>query len=55
MAEKTVYIVVRLDISNETTKEITDEDVQGIITKTDYHFGNVGDFKIDTEICGINE
>ncbi len=55
MAEKTVYIIVRLDLSNPKIDEITDEDVQDVIGETDYNFGNVGDFEIETEICGINE
>ncbi len=56
MATKTIYITVRLDIENDKVSEITDDDVQEIISETDYNFGNVGDFKItDTEICGLNE
>lgn len=56
MATKTVYITVRLDIENDKVSEITDEDVQEVITETDYSFGDVAGFKItDTEICGIND
>lgn len=55
MAIRTVYITVRLDITNDKTDKITDEDVENIISETEYNFGNVGDFKIETEICGQNE
>lgn len=55
MATRTVYITVRLDITNDKTDQITDENVENIISETDYNFGNVGDFQIGTEICGQNE
>jgi hypothetical protein len=55
MAERTTYITVRLDIHNPKTDEITDEDIQDVITEMDYHFEPVGDFELETEICGINE
>ena len=55
MANRTVYITVRLDIVNDKVETITDEDVQEVINKTDYTLGNVGDFEIETEICGLNE
>lgn len=55
MANRTVYITVRLDIANDKMETITDEDVQEVINETDYTFGNVGDFGIKTEICGLNE
>lgn len=55
MATRTVYITVRLDITNEKTNQITDEDVENIISETDYNFGNVCDFELETEICGQNE
>lgn len=56
MATKSIYITVRLDVENEKTEQIIDEDVQYIINDTDYSFSDVGDFKItNTEICGIND
>lgn len=56
MATKTIYITVRLDIDNDKVSEITDDDVQEIISEIDYSFSDVEDFKItNTEICGINE
>lgn len=55
MATKTVYITVRLNITNEKADTISDEDVENVINETDYTFGNVGDFEIETEICGQNE
>lgn len=52
MAEKTAYIVVRLDISNPKVDDITDEDINDIISEVDYQFNKVGDYKIETEIYG---
>lgn len=55
MATRTVYITVRLDIDNPDADEITDEDIDYIISETDYEFKDVDDFQIDTEICGRND
>jgi hypothetical protein len=55
MATKTTYITVRIDIDNPNVDEITDEDVQEIINEMDYYFETEGDFRLETEICGINE
>lgn len=55
MANKTVYLVVRVDISNPNLNEITDEEVDNVISETNYRFGNVGDFILETEICGMNK
>ena len=55
MATRTVYITVRLEIDNPKLDEITDEDVNDVIGETEYQFNAVGDFKLETEICGLNE
>lgn len=55
MASKTVYLTVRLDICNPNTEEITEEDIDGIVSEVDYEFKNYGDYEIDTEICGRND
>ncbi len=55
MATRTVYITVRLEIHNPNINEITDEDTEDVISEMDYHFEPVGDFQLETEICGINE
>ncbi len=55
MATRTAYITVRLDIDNPNVDEITDDDIDNIISETYYDFKNVGDFQIDTEICGRND
>ena len=54
MATRTVCITVRIDIDNPNLNEITDEDVDDIISEADYHFNNVGEFSLETEICGQN-
>ncbi len=55
MATKTIYITVRLDIENNKLNEITSNEVQDIVNEIDYDFQNVGDFIVQSEICGINE
>jgi hypothetical protein len=55
MATRTAYITVRIDIDNPKKREITDDDVDDIVNKIYYHFCNVGDFSLETEICGLNE
>ena len=54
MATKTAYITVRIDIHNPNVDEIKDEDIQNIVNEMDYHFEPIGDFQLETEICGIN-
>ena len=55
MATRTIYLTVRLDIDNPKADEITDEEVDEIISEVDYGFKNYGDYEIDTEICGRND
>lgn len=57
MATRTIYLTVRLDIDNPKADEITDEEVDEIISEVDYdyEFKNYGDYEIDTEICGKND
>ncbi|MCS2721900.1 hypothetical protein NXW08_00315 [Bacteroides uniformis] len=55
MTSKTVYLTVRLDICNPNTEEITEEDIDEIVSEVDYEFKNYGDYEIDTEICGRND
>ena len=55
MTSKTVYLTVRLDICNPNTEEITEEDIDEIVSEVDYEFKNYGDYEIDTEICGQND
>lgn len=55
MAEKTTYLLVRLHISNPNADEITDEQVDEIISEIDYEFKNYEDYKIDTEISGRDD
>lgn len=55
MASKTIYLTVRLDIYNPNTEEITDEDVDEIVSEVDYEFKNYKEYEIDTEICGRND
>lgn len=58
MASKAVYINVRLDLENPKTENISDEEVQNLITEMDYEFtapAGSGVTITDTEICGLNE
>ena len=54
MATRTIYLTVRLDIDNPKADEITDEEVDEIISEVYYVFKNYGDSESDTEICGKN-
>lgn len=55
MAEKTTYLLVSLSISNSNVDEITDEQVDEVISEMDYEFKNYEDYKINTEICGRDD
>ena len=55
MGTRKVYITVGVEITNPNLTEITDEDVNDVISETDYQFNSVGDFTLETEICGLNE
>ena len=55
MANRAVYITVRLDIDNPNLDEITDDDVQEVLENVDYSFKNYEDYSIETEICGLND
>lgn len=36
-------------------REITEEDVDEIVSEVDYEFKNYKEYEIDTEICGRND
>ena len=44
MATRTIYLTVRLDIDNPKADEITDEEVDEIISEVDYEFKNYGGY-----------
>lgn len=50
MANRTVYLTVKLVIDNPNLDEITDSDVEQVINEVDYNFNNVEDFTIESEI-----
>ncbi len=52
MASKVIYLVVKLEINDSSTKEITEEDVDKVISNVDYEFKDLGGFKLKTEIYG---
>lgn len=54
-ASRTVYLTVRVDLYNPNVNEITDDDVEDVISEIDYEFKNYQDYEIETEICGMNE
>ena len=55
MAIRTIYLTVRLDLSNPDVNEITDDDVEEIVSEVDYEFRNYGNYEIESEICGQND
>jgi len=50
MADRIVYITVRLNISNPSVTEISNKEVDRIISEVDYEFKNVENYEITTEI-----
>lgn len=54
-ASKTVYLTVRVDIYNPNVEEITDDEVQDVVSNLDYEFQNYKYYEIQTEFCGIND
>lgn len=50
MADRIVYITVRLNISNPSVTEISNEEVDRIISEVDYEFKNMENYEISTEI-----
>lgn len=50
MASKVIYLAVKLEINNPSKTEITEEDVDEVISNVDYEFKDLGDFKLKTEI-----
>lgn len=55
MATRTIHLTVRLDIDNPKVEEITDEDIEDIVSEIDYEFKKYEDYAIETEICGRND
>ena len=53
-ASRTVYLTVRVDLYNPNVNEITDDDVEEVISEIDYEFKNYQDYEVETEICGQN-
>lgn len=50
MAQRLVYVQVKVEITNDKVDEITDEMIDDIVCNVDYQFNNVGDFELETEI-----
>jgi hypothetical protein len=55
MGTRTIYLTVRLDIGNPNVEEISDDDIEEIVSELDYEFKNYGDYEIESEICGRND
>lgn len=55
MATRTIYLTVRLDIDNPKVDEITDDDIEDIVSEIDYEFKKYKDYAIETEICDRND
>ncbi len=54
-ASRTVYLTVRIDLYNPNINEITDDDVEKVISEIDYEFKKYQDYEVETEICGRND
>ena len=52
---KTAYATVRYDIENITGAKVSDEDIDDILDQLYRDTKSVGDFIVNTEICGRND
>lgn len=50
MDKRSVYVTVKMEVTNPNKEIITDEDIENIINEVNYKFDDVDDFHIDTEI-----
>lgn len=48
--KRTVYVTVKMVITNTDNTPISDDDIDYVISETDYDFKDVDNFKIKTEI-----
>lgn len=48
--KRTVYVTVKMVITNTDNTPISDDDIDYVISETDYDFKDVDNFKIETEI-----
>lgn len=53
MASKVIYLAVRVEINDPAKDEITDEDVNRIVSNVDYEFKDLDNFTLDTEIHNL--
>lgn len=52
---KTAYATVRYDIENKNGDEVSEEDIDNILDQLHRDTKTVGDFIVNTEICGRND
>ena len=52
---KTAYATVRYDMENTTGAKVSDEDIDDILDQLHRDTKSVGDFIVNTEICGRND
>lgn len=53
MAQRIILVTVQLNITNTEIETITDNDVQTVVSETNYEFGNVGNFHIQSQIYNV--
>lgn len=53
MVSKVIYLAVRVEINDPAKEEITDEDVNRIVSNVDYEFKDLDNFTLDTEIHSL--
>lgn len=52
---KTIYATVRYDIENRNGGDVSEEDINDILDQLHRDTKTVGDFIVNTEICGRND
>lgn len=50
MAQRVIFVEVKMTINNDEVDDITDEMIDDIICNVDYNFNNVENFQLETEI-----
>ena len=57
MAEKTVYLTIRVDLENPNVKKITNDMVDDVIGEKEFWFNSYSilGYNIETEVCGRND
>lgn len=55
MTSRVIYLAVRVEVNHSSKEEITNEDIDQILSEVDYEFKDLDKFQLETEIyCQIS-